>query len=408
MAVPAALSNTFSAFRHRNFRIWFIGQLISFMGTWMQNTAQGYLIYELTRSEAFLGVVSFVAGIPTWVFSFYAGVVADRIPRRTLLMITQACMMLLAFILAGLIFADLVRPWQIVVMAFILGVVNAFDAPGRQSFVVELVGHEDLTNAIAINAMMFNTSLIFGPTIAGIVYALFGPAWCFFINGVSFISTLTALFFIRVDAQPLRARRIPAVQAFKDGLKYIRSEKLTLTLLISVFIINLVGFGLLPLIPAWAVRVLGGDVRTNSFLISARGVGAVVGALTIAWLSSRKMRGRLYTAASFLLPAAFLAFALARWLPLSLALLALVGFALINLNNNSNAMIQSRVPDELRGRVMAVFTMMLMGGMPIGSLILGVLAQKVGPPLTVILGAAFLAAYALWVLVKRPDVRRMG
>jgi MFS family permease len=184
---------TFAALKHSNYRLWFQGQLVSLFGTWMQTTAQGFLVFELTHSPEYLGYVGFAAGIPTWLFTLYGGVIADRVPRRTLLTVTQTSMMVLAFILAGLVFSHLVQPWHILALAFLLGVANSFDAPARQAFVGEMVAREDLTNAIALNATMFHMATAVGPAVAGFTYALFGPGWCFTLNGLSFIAVIAAL-----------------------------------------------------------------------------------------------------------------------------------------------------------------------------------------------------------------------
>src|SRR5437773_6836739 len=189
---------TFASLKHRNYRLWFTGNLVSLFGTWMQATAQGYLVFQLTNSPAYLGYVGFAAGVPAWMFTLYGGVIADRMSRRTLMLITQTSMMILAFVLAGLVFAGLVRPWQIVTLAFLLGVANAFDGPARLAFVVELVDREDLTNAIALNATMFNLATATGPAMAGLTYALIGPAWCFMLNGLSFTASITALLRMKL------------------------------------------------------------------------------------------------------------------------------------------------------------------------------------------------------------------
>jgi MFS family permease len=181
-----SLNRTFAALQHRNYRLWFVGQLVSMVGTWMQSTAQGYLVFELTRSPAYLGYVGFAAGVPSWLFMLYGGVVADRMSRRNLLLITQTVMMILAFGLAGLTFSGLIQPWHLILLAFGLGVANAFDAPARQAFVLEMVSREDLTNAIALNSTMFNLATVIGPAVAGVAYAILGPAWCFTLNGLSF------------------------------------------------------------------------------------------------------------------------------------------------------------------------------------------------------------------------------
>ncbi len=401
------VSSTFAAFRHRNYRLWFFGQLTSLVGTWMQNAAQGYLVYTLTGSPAFLGYVGFVSGLPSWLFMLYGGLIADRVPRRSLMIITQSAMMILAFILAGLVFLNVVQPWHILVLAFLLGIANAFDAPARQSMVVELVSREDMTNAIALNATMFNTGAIVGPAIAGIVYALTGPAWCFTLNGISFIAVIVALAMMHIQPMPALNKRPAALNAILEGFDYVRSDRLVLTLVLTVFVLNVFGFGLVTLIPAWAVDILKGDVTTNGWMISARGIGAVIGGLLIASLSGRAFRGKMWTMSSFLLPLVMAFFAFTRWLPLSLFFLAGMGFSLITVLNNSNAMVQARVPDELRGRVMGLYTLMLMGGGPIGSLLVGLLADRASEPAAALVCAAVLLLFALLIWFKRPEVRQM-
>jgi len=206
---------TFAALKYPNYRLWFWGQMVSLFGTWMQSTAQGFLVFQLTHSPAYLGYVGFAAGLPSWLFMLYAGVIADRMSRRTLLVITQTCMMVLAFIIAGLTFLGLVQPWHILVLALILGVANAFDAPARMAFVLEMVEREDLTNAIALNSAMFNSALVVGPAVAGITYAAFGPAWCFTINGFSFIAVIAALLAMRLRPQVVARRRASALTDLK-------------------------------------------------------------------------------------------------------------------------------------------------------------------------------------------------
>ena len=401
------LAQTFAAMRHRNYRLWFIGQLISLVGTWMQTTAQGYFIYTITHSVVYLGYVGFVSGLPSWLFILYGGVIADRVPRRTLMIITQSSMMVLAFVLAALAFLNVVQPWHILVLAFLLGTANAFDTPARQSFVVEMVDREDMTNAIALNATMFNLGAIVGPAIAGLTYALIGPAWCFTLNGISFIAVIIALGMMRIKLPQAPLLRLSILTAVKDGLRYVRSERLVATLSISTFVMNVFGFGLIVLIPAWAVSVLKGDVTTNGLLLSARALGAVIGGLLIAAIAGRGKRGRLWSTSSFLLPLVMAGFALTRWLPLSLILLAGMGFFLISIMNTSNAMVQSRVPDELRGRVMGIYSLMFMGGGPIGSLLVGEVASWTNEPMTALMCAGVMLIFAAFIWLGRPEVRAM-
>jgi MFS family permease len=397
---------TFAALKHYNYRLWFIGQVVSLVGTWMQSTAQGYLIYQITHSAAYLGLVGFVGGAPSLLFTLFGGVIADRLPRRTLLVITQTSMLILAFILAVLTFTNTVLPWHIIVLAFLLGVANAFDAPARTSFVLELVDRATMTNAIALNSTMFNIATVVGPSVAGLTYAALGPAWCFTLNGLSFIAVIGALLLMRIklDAQP--ARRAAALEELGEGIRYVLKNRLIISLLASIGMVSIFGIGMMNLLPAWATDVLHGDVTTNGWLISARGFGSLVSALMLAYWGNRKLRGRLWTYGAFVTPVMLFLFAWIRWLPLSLVTLLGVGWGTMMVTNNSQAIVQSLIPDALRGRVMGVYTLIFFGSMPIGSLLAGSVAQGIGEPLTVSLGAILLLVMALTVWMFMPEIRR--
>jgi MFS family permease len=377
------------------------------IGTWMQSTAQGYLLFTITGSPAYLGYVGFISGVPSWLFMAYGGLVADRMSRRTLLIITQSAMMILAFILSGLVFLNWIQPWHILVLAFLLGVANAFDTPARQSLVVDLVDREDMTNAIAFNSTTFNSGLIIGPAIGAGVYALTGPAWCFMINGISFIAVIIVLLLMRITPSAVPLRRGSAIEAITEGFRYVRGNRLVLTLTISVFVMNIVGFGPMTLIPAWAVKILGGDVTTNGLLFSARGMGAVIGGLLIASIASRGGRGKMWAISSILMPLTMIAFAVSRNVPLSMFLMAITGFTLVAMMNNSNAMVQASVPDELRGRVMGLYSLMFMGGGPLGALLAGLLADRTSEPFAFFLCASGTLIFAGIIWYFRPEVRAM-
>lgn len=398
-----SLNRTFAALKYRNYRLWFIGQLSSLVGTWMQTTAQGFLVFQLTNSPTYLGLVGFVSGVPSWIFMLYGGVVADRVPRRTLLVITQTSMMILAFILAALTFGGLVQPWHIVVLAFSLGVANAFDAPARQSFVLEMIEREDLGNAVALNATMFQSATVVGPAVAGITYALFGPAWCFTINGISFLAVIAALLMMRIKPMVARARVTSAWHDLKEGLRYIFAHPVIRTIIVLVSVTSLFGLGYSTLFPDWAVVVLGGDATTNGWLLSARGAGSLIGALMIASLGRFKFKGRLLTTGSFVFPLALILFALIRSLPLSLLVLMIVGWGFMVFFNTANILVQTHVEDEFRGRVMGVYTLNFGGFSPVGALFAGAVAAGVGAPVTVIAGAAITLAFAalVWWMVPR-------
>ncbi len=403
------ITTTFSALKYPNYRLWFGGQIISIIGTWMQATAQGFLVYELTQSAAFLGIVGFASGLPTWLFTLYGGVIADRVPRRKLLIIAQSSMMLLAFILALLVFTNLVQPWHIIILAFLLGTANAFDAPARQSFVVEMVGKEEMTNAIALNSSVFNIGTVIGPAVGGLIYSWVGPAWCFTLNGISFIAVITALALMRFPRVQRSNGRIKVTRSdLLAGVRFVLGHANTLTLEIVVIATSIFGFGMMTLIPAWASSVLGGDVRTNGWLLSARGVGSLIGALMIAYLGTRNIRGRIWFIGNLLMPVGLVLFGVFRILPVSLLTLVLLGWCFMSILNTTNAMIQSWVPDELRGRVMSVHVLLFMGSAPIGSLLAGSIAEKFGEPTTVLVNAVILAVIITLVLLRRPAMRHLA
>ena len=399
---------TFAALKHYNYRLWFGGQVVSLVGTWMQSTAQGYLIYQITGSPFYLGLVGFVGGAPSLIFTLFGGVIADRLPRRKLLVITQTSMMILAFILAALTFAHAVQPWHILVLAFLLGVANAFDAPARTSFVLELVTRESMTNAIALNSTMFNIATVVGPSVAGLTYAAIGPAWCFTLNGLSFIAVIIALLLMRIKLEAQPARRTAALVELKEGIHYVLKNRMILSLIGSVGIVSIFGIGMMNLLPAWAATVLHGDVTTNGWLVSARGLGSMISALMLAYWGTRKLRGRLWTAGAFVMPVMLFIFAWIRWLPLSLITLLGVGWGFMMVTNNAQAVVQSLVPDKLRGRVMGVYTLVFFGSMPLGALLAGSVAAKIGEPPTVMAGAAALLFLAIAAWIFLPDIRRQA
>jgi len=398
-------SQTFAALRHRNYRLWFRGQMVSLFGTWMQLTAQGFLVFQLTHSPAYLGYVGFANGAPAWLLTLYGGVVADRVPRRTLLMVTQTFMMLLAFILAALTFLGAVRPWHIIALSGLLGVGNAFDAPARQAFVRELVDLPDLTNAIALNAVMFNSAVAVGPAVAGVAYATLGPGWCFTLNAISFLAVIWALSLMRIPRADAPVLHPPAIAGLKEGLTYAAMQPIIRTLIGIVAATSLLGISVNYLTPAWAVTVLHGDAKTNGWLLSARGVGGLAGGFSIAMLDRFNIRGTLLTAGSFALPVLLLMFAGTRSLPASLAVYLVSGAAFIFVQNLANALLQTTVPDHLRGRVMSVFMLTFFGFMPLGSLGIGITAHALGAPLAVALNATLLLGVAAFIYVRIPGLR---
>jgi MFS family permease len=399
------IKRTFAALNYPNFRFWFYGQIVSLFGTWMQNTAQGFLIYELTHSPAYLGYVGFASGAPSWIFMLIGGVITDRLPRRTLLIITQASMMILAFILATFTFLGIVQPWHIIALSFLLGIANAFDAPARMALAPELVERDDITNAIALNAIMFNLAAIVGPAAAGIVYALVGPGWCFTLNGLTYLAVIAALILMRLPKPLPRFRPTSAFSELGYGIRYVINDRLVRGLIGLVGFTAFFGFSFVILLPAWAVDVLGGDVITNGWLNSARGAGALFGAIVIAYLGQSKNRGRLLTVGMFLFPVFMIIFSFARWLPMSLLFLCGAGAALVFILNLANAIIQTRVSDDLRGRVMSIYSLTFFGLIPIGSLLIGQFANVLGEPIVLLMGSLILFIFAFVVWLLAPSIR---
>ncbi|MGE5123208.1 MAG: MFS transporter [Acidobacteriaceae bacterium] len=402
-----ALGNIFTSLKYPNYRLWFFGQLISLVGTWTQTTAQGYLIYELTKSPQYLGYASFANGLPSWLFTLYAGAIADRVPRRTLMVITQSSMLLLAFVLAGLTFSHNIQWWHIIILTFLLGISNAFDAPARQAFVLEMVDREDLTNAIALNSTMFTSALVVGPAFGGLIYAWVGPGWCFTINGITFIAVIIALLLMKLRPFVPVPSDGNTLSDVRLGMKYVFTNPAVRTLIIDLFIFSVFGFGFVTLIPAWAVEVLGGDATTNGFLQAGRGFGALIGALAVAAMGRIKFRGKVWTINSFLLPIMMVIFATLHALIPSLVAIACAGFTTMMVLNVTNAMVQSRIADEMRGRVMGIYTFFFFGAFPLSSLIAGWAAERIGEPRTVLISAVVLFIFALGVFWRQPGLRAM-
>jgi len=401
-----SLEKTFSALKHRNYRLYFWGQLVSLFGTWMQITAQGFLGYDLTHSAAFLGTMGFAGGVPTMLLMLYGGVVADRFDRRKLMVITQTAMAALAFLTAVLAFTGLIRPWQLILLALSFGVANAFDAPARQSIVVDLVDRRDLTNAIALNSTMFNAGAVVGPAVGGILYALTGPGWCFFINGLSFFAVIAGLLAMQVRPRPENMRGASVWLELKEGLAYVFHHPVIRTLIGLILVTGLFGSSFSTIFPAWAVKVLGRDAAANGLLHAARGAGALLSALAIASLGHFHFKGRLLAAGSVAFPLLLGLFALVRAFPLSLMALIGAGAATILVFNLANALVQTLVEDRLRGRVMSIYSLTFFGFMPVGSLWIGLAAEKFGEPAAVFINSGFLLIASMLIFFMVPSLRR--
>lgn len=403
---PRGWRRTFTSLRHPNYRLWFFGQLVSLFGTWMQTTALGYLVFELTRSSSYLGYVAFATGIPSWLFMLYAGTLADRVDRRRMLLATQLAMLGLSAVLAGLTFGDLVRPWHLLALGFGLGAANAFDAPARQAIVPDLVGRRDVTNAVALNSLMFNSATTLGPAVGGAIYAALGPGWCFSLNALSFLAVLVALLLMRLAPVPSAPRTGTARSELRDGLRYVARHRTLRVLILFGLVVTLFGFSFVNLLPAWAGRVLHGDATTHGWLQSSRGLGALLAALGVASLGRFRFRGLLLTVGSLALPLALLVFSATRTPLASYAALCGFGAALVLVFSIANALLQTLSADAFRGRVMGIYSFAFFGFLPLGALAAGAAADAVGEPLTIAVGAGVVLLAAGAILLRYPELRR--
>ncbi len=380
------LRTTLRALRHRNFQLFFGGQLISLIGTWMQNIAQDWLVYRLTGSSVLLGTVAFVNQIPIFLLAPVAGIVADRWNRHRIVIATQTSSMVLALILAALTLTGRIRIWEIMVLAGLLGVVNAFDIPARQAFLIEMVGRDDLLNAIALNSSMFNSARIIGPAIAGILVAWVGEGWCFFGNGISYIAVIVGLLLMRLTNRPELQKHGSPLENMIEGFRFARH---TVPVRALLLLIGFVSFAAMPytvLMPIFAGRVLHGGAGEYSMLMGATGVGALLGALTLASKTGVRGLGKWVWMAATAFGASLILFSFSRRLWLSLALLVPTGFGMMVQMGATNTLLQVMVPDRLRGRVMSLYSMMFIGMGPIGALVGGLVAGKIGAPWTVAVG----------------------
>jgi MFS family permease len=398
-------NDTIRSLRHRNFQLFFSGQLISLIGTWMQNVAQSWLVYRLTGSSLLLGTVSFAGQIPVFPIAPLAGMVADRWNRRTIVIITQTASMILASILAALTLTNRITVWEIVVLAALLGVVNAFDIPARQSFLVEMVGREDLMNAIALNSSIFNGARIIGPAIAGILVASIGEGWCFFANAVSYIAVIAGLFMMRISRRQAERSIKSAYDHIAEGFRFVRKTAPIRALLLMLGLVSLVGMPYTVLMPVFAKTVLHGDATTLGVLGSAAGIGALAGALTLASRTRVDGLGKWVWMACTSFGTFLILFSFSHHYFLSVLLLVPVGFSLMTQMGATNTLVQSMVPDRLRGRTMAVYSVMFMGMSPLGAILAGAAADKIGAPMTVALGGACAIAGAIAFARHLPKIR---
>ncbi|MGA8074137.1 MAG: MFS transporter [Candidatus Acidiferrales bacterium] len=379
-------SAMFRALRHRNFQLFFSGQLISLIGTWMQNVAQSWLVYRMTGSAFLLGVVGFAGQIPVFIFAPVGGMVADRMSRQRVVVATQITSMILAFILATLTLLRVVTVWEIIVLAASLGVVNAFDIPARQAFLGDMVGRDDLMNAIALNSSMFNGARVIGPAVAGVLVAWIGEGWCFFANAVSYIAVIAGLFMMRLAPFLRPEIAMSPFEHMAEGFRFVMKMKPIRALLLLLGCISLLALPYSVLMPIFADKILHGGARAFGILMGAAGLGALCGALTLAMRTGVRGLGRWIAISCAAFGASLILFSFSHWFWLSVILLFPVGYAVMLQTSASNTLLQTMSPDSLRGRVLAVYSMMFMGMAPIGALLAGIVAKHIGAPLTVGIG----------------------
>jgi len=380
---PFKLAYTLRALRYRNFQLFFAGQLISLVGTWMQNVAQSWLIYRMTGSSLLLGTVGFAGQIPVFLVAPLGGIVADRYNRHRIVITTQTASMMLALVLAWLTLTGTIAAWHIVMLSVLLGLVNAFDIPARQSFIVEMVSKADLMNAIALNSSMFNSARMIGPAVAGILVAIIGEGWCFFANGISYLAVIAGLLMMRLTPVNPKTHTDSTFESLLEGFRFARNAPPIRWLLVLLALSSLVGTPYTVLMPIFAGEILHRGPQGLGILMGAAGVGALLAALALAARTGLRGLGRWIVLACGGFGVSLVLFAFSRSFWLSVILLVPTGYALMVQMGSTNTLLQSMTPDHMRGRMMALYTMMFMGMAPFGALLAGGAAHRFGAPASV-------------------------
>jgi MFS family permease len=393
--------------RHRNFQLYFGGMLISSIGTWMQIIAQGWVVYQLGHSELTLGLVAFASAIPVLVISPWGGVIVDRVSRRTLLMLTQSSAMILAFVLAALTFSNVVKEWHVIVLAALLGVVTAFDAPARQAFVPEMVGKQDMPNAIALNSMMFNSARVIGPAMAGLALAAIGAAWCFTINGISFLAVLIGLWLMKLPPHQKPQQTTSPWTQLVSGVKYAADNREIRALILLSLVFSIFGISYATILPAFVENTLHLGAAAYGWINAATGLGAVSGAFVLAHGASHGRRGKLLVWTNIFFPLVLIAFSFASYYPLALLFAYGLGLGFMVQFTTINTLLQTRVEDDFRGRVMGLYTITFFGFAPFGNLLIGFLGEKIGLGIAMTLFAVCSLLLSRLVLSKTPQVQKL-
>ena len=401
--------DTFAALKHRNFRLFFVGQLVSLTGTWMQSTAQGWLVYQLTGSKILLGTVAAVGTLPMLLLSLWGGSVADRHSKRTVVFYTQTGMMLTAFVFAALVGSGHIQTWHILALAALGGVAMAFDMPARQAFMVEMTSHEDLMNAISLNSSIVNGARVVGPAVAGLLMASVGITWCFILNGVSFIAVIVGLLMMRLPQFVPPKNPHSTGRHVLEGFRYVAAHRRVRTLLLLFGVVGVFGWSYAVLLPAYATDILHVGESGYGVLLSANGFGALLGALTVATWGSRVRPRLMILGGLWLFSAMLVLLAVVRWYPLVRACLDVGGWGRLLYFSTTNTLIQSIVSNAMRGRVMGVWALVFGGMMPMGGIESGFLSHAVGVPWTITVGALICAGAGLvtwWAVRRNPTTAR--
>jgi MFS family permease len=401
-------SHAWRALKHRNFRLFFTGQSISLVGTWMTRVATSWLIYRLTGSALLLGLVSFAGQIPTFLLAPFAGVWVDRLDRRKMLVWTQALAGVQSLALAVLTLAKMINIHEVLWLSVMQGLINAFDMPGRQAFLVQMVEDKQaLGNAIALNSSMVNMARLIGPALAGIVIGSVGEGYCFLIDAISYLAVIASLLMMRVRVAPPKPSRASMLEQLKDGWSYVMGFAPIRTILSLFALVSLMGMPFMVLMPIFAGRVLHGGPHTLGFLLGASGVGALISAISLALRKTVRGLTTMIQASAALFGVGLICFGLSRFLPLSLFLMLIVGFGMMQGLAASNTVIQTLVPEDYRGRVMSYYTMAFVGMAPFGSLLAGALAHQLGAPRAVMITGAFCVAGAIWFSTQLRSIRQI-
>jgi MFS family permease len=409
-AQSTGLSHAWRALRHRNFRLFFGGQSISLIGTWMTRVATSWLVYRLTKSAILLGTVGFAGQIPTFLLAPIAGVIVDRIDRRQVLVWTQTAAMLQSLLLAWLTLSDRINITEILILSAVQGVINAFDMPGRQSFMIRMVEDRgDLSNAIAINSSMVNVARLIGPSLAGVVIAATNEGWCFFIDGVSYIAVIASLLMMRIKPEEQSHHGATMIEQLRQGWVYVAESRPIRSILLLFALLSLMGWPFMVLMPIFAAQVLHGGPHTLGFLMGAVGVGSLISALSLVLRRSVRGLTRVIPIAAAVFGVGLIAFGLSNTLWLSMLMMLVTGFGMMQGLTSSNTILQTLVDEKMRGRVMSYYTMAFVGMAPFGSLLSGALAHAMGAPHTVMLSgvACILGGILFWSQLRaiRRDMR---